>query len=474
MIKMKFLVKFMAILIFAVAINFSGCNGSSSGDGSASGNGNVSENSAPIAGAAINFSNIASTSGTISWGAAADNKTVGSKLSYKLVKSTSSSSIDTFAEADAITGSDMIMDWSMNVLTCQVNSLNHLTKYYFAVIVKDEAGNKALYSPSSFITPGTFDDAGAVDIGPGFSMRYVPGGFTFPIGCNDSGSATVTSAYWMAITAVTFELWNIVNIWATTDAGNGKRTDGGVLYSFANPGFKGGGSGVGSSTQYPVTCISWRDSMIWCNALTEWYNAHAGTTYDCAYYSDSGYTTPIRSVDDSSSLDTTPGHEDNPYVKATATGFRLPTSNEWELAARYRGTDTVNSVLMNGFYWTKGNSASGATTYYNDVAGGPNYAGKLANDSVAVYSSYWDGANWIATGITGTAVVASRNPNSLGLCNMSGNVAQWCFENSGSYRIFRGGSWYYNADSLQIGSMALNYSYHMSGHIGLRFVRTAQ
>jgi formylglycine-generating enzyme required for sulfatase activity len=57
------------------------------------------------------------------------------------------------------------------------------------------------------------------------------------------------------------------------------------------------------------------------------------------------------------------------YAKPGATGFRLPSSNEWELAARWRGSDPTNTV--SGYtnpYFTKGDSASGATADYNDTA----------------------------------------------------------------------------------------------------------
>ncbi len=103
----------------------------------------------------------------------------------------------------------------------------------------------------------------------------------------------------------------------------------------------------------------------------------------------------------------------------TGRKFRLLTEAEWEFAARggvkshsavYAGGDTFDDVL-----WYKDNSDSK------------------------------------------THPVASKNPNELGLYDMSGNVWEWCQDwdgkysssplinpkgpTSGSYRIFRGGSW---------------------------------
>jgi len=108
-------------------------------------------------------------------------------------------------------------------------------------------------------------DNGPVTLSAGsisFDMCYVPGK-TFYTGTNDSGSSTVSKAYWIARTEVTYELWDAVYIWATSNG-----------YNFANPGRKG--DGEGDTDQHPVTEINWRDAMVWCNALTEYYNALFG------------------------------------------------------------------------------------------------------------------------------------------------------------------------------------------------------
>ena len=53
------------------------------------------------------------------------------------------------------------------------------------------------------------------------------------------------------------------------------------VYYFANSGRQGDNNSRG--IQHPVTLVNWRDSMVWCNALTEWYNAQRGTNYECVY-----------------------------------------------------------------------------------------------------------------------------------------------------------------------------------------------
>lgn len=68
-----------------------------------------------------------------------------------------------------------------------------------------------------------------------------------------------SKSYEMAQTEVTYELWNAVHTWAFANG-----------YTFANAGRKGSnGSG---SDQQPVTTVSWREAMVWCNALTEYCN----------------------------------------------------------------------------------------------------------------------------------------------------------------------------------------------------------
>jgi formylglycine-generating enzyme required for sulfatase activity len=173
-------------------------------------------------------------------------------------------------------------------------------------------------------------------------------------------------------------------------------------------------------------------------------------------------------------------------ANCTAKGFRLPTSNEYEYAARYIGrtnggiTEAITydaqtrPTLTTGYYWTPGNYASGATTYFDDTTGVPSYAGKLANDAVAVYGYYWNGSDWAATGVSTTAVVASKTANALGLYDMSGNACGWCFDwyTNGSNRVMRGGGFSSFSYVMQVGYVDGNLPYDAVINIGFRFSRT--
>ncbi|HOT62909.1 MAG TPA: hypothetical protein PLU93_08605, partial [Treponemataceae bacterium] len=112
---------------------------------------------APVTGTSISFSDIGGSSATVSWGAATDATTAQVGLQYKLVRASQDTDIDTIAEADAISGANLVMGWTANTITKSVAGLSISTTYYFAALVKDAEGLMSLYAPQEVTTLATVD-----------------------------------------------------------------------------------------------------------------------------------------------------------------------------------------------------------------------------------------------------------------------------------------------------------------------------
>lgn len=303
-----------------------------------------------------------------------------------------------------------------------------------------------------------------------FKMIYVPAIMTFPTGLNDSSTETVASAFLIADTEVTYELWYAVYNWGVNGIGT---AIGEGEYIFENLGDEGSNDGTPTTLHAPtlaklepVTYISWRDAIVFTNALTEYYNAQKGTSLKPVYYSDGSYINPIRDSSDAtcgaSSIGSTDGDCDNPFIFSstqsnkniannTATGFRLPDSAEWKLAARYK-TDTGNDSILNQVdEYYPGNYASGATGTQ-----------PTAIDAVAVSSNNF----------SQTQNVKSLSGNGLNLFDMSGNAMEWAFNWANAVeRNIHGGS-YNNIQSNVLVSTIITFNpYLESTDLSFRLVK---
>lgn len=200
------------------------------------------------------------------------------------------------------------------------------------------------------------------------------------------------SAYYIGETEVTQELWQAV-------MGN-------------NP------SHFTSSKKNPVESISWYDSIVFCNELTQKVSGLG--VNECVYYRDASLSAVYTAVDGASHT--------IPHVKWSAKGFRLPTEAEWEYAAmggqnhKYAGTDTETELTEYAWY-------------------------KVNSDNK-------------------THEVGTKKANKYGLYDMSGNVWEWCWDwyssstpasgqtdpqgaSFGSRRVLRGGGWEFDAASCK-------------------------
>jgi formylglycine-generating enzyme required for sulfatase activity len=171
-----------------------------------------------------------------------------------------------------------------------------------------------------------------------------------------------------------------------------------------------------TNTKHPVTKITWFDAVVWCNALTEYYNDayHPAVPLTPVYYYDAAYANVARhSAPNAFPQEPSRSHEDGGQVyrsqtafpKAGTTGFRLPSLDEWEFAYRYEGSQkrSTTALWANSIYFSHSDSASGAVSQSEfDVR----------------YVAYF--------GATGTSPVGmGRAPNKLNIYDMSGNVQEW-------------------------------------------------
>jgi formylglycine-generating enzyme len=191
-------------------------------------------------------------------------------------------------------------------------------------------------------------------------------------------------------------------------------------YFFQNLGREGHDGMIGAAPTdakfEPVTTVSWRDVIVWLNALSEM----SGLT---PVYRDHALGAMIVRDSRDANASVVDG-----VITWNYNGYRLPTSDRWEMAARWTNDTKLSdeNVKVDERYWAKGGFASGAT-------------GHTQEEKRVV--AWYDGAE----GGNFTRPVAQLMPNKLGVYDMSGNVYEWVYEwrlnHQGSYRTVRGGSY---------------------------------
>ena len=103
---------------------------------------------------------------------------------------------------------------------------------------------------------------------------------------------------------------------------------------------------------------------------------------------------------------------------------------------------------------------------WEEAVGGYDYAGSNDPDAVAWYDKN-SGER--------THPVGQKQPNELGLYDMSGNVAEWmadCWEGDCSKRVVRGGSWNNVPRDLRSASRGRYTAGNRNGSRGVRLART--
>ena len=256
-----------------------------------------------------------------------------------------------------------------------------------------------------------------------------------PLGKNDKITRVNLPNFQIGKVEVTGALWGYVYNWAITRG-----------YTFTNT-----GKHVG--TDKPVTNICWYDAIVWTNAYSE------KSGLDPVYRDGEGKV--LKDARDTEVLD----QNEKRY-----NGYRLLGEQEWEIAARWLGTKKpMNGMLETQVIATKGRGNK--TTYYwtpGDYASGAieNIRNKNETARVAWYGrAIWQ--NWFDQ--ESAQKVCTKAPNTLGICDMSGNIWEYIFQ-----RGVRGGSRNYDIKYVTVSGVYSIAPTHVDKDNGFRLARTVK
>ncbi len=304
--------------------------------------------------------------------------------------------------ADLIPGSTCTVEWASSMDGPWTNNWDRLHS-----VVADTNGAITVGVPMFYRVRGQAVPAG---------MVLIPGGTNAGTDPDFGAYSLTVASFYMDRYEVTKALWDEVRNW---NGGNG--------YGYDNNLDGEGSHGRGKAAEHPVHTVNWYDCVKWCNARSQ----KEGRTP--VYYTDAEFTQVFKT-----------GQVLEPYVKASAAGYRLPTDTQWEYAAR-------GGVAGRRFPWSDSDTIQHARANYYSRAS----YGYDTSPTRGYHPTYNEGVDPY------TSAVGSFTANGYGLYDMAGNVWEWCYDwypgFVGSVRVGRGGGWILYAGDCRVANRGGSY-----------------
>lgn len=241
-----------------------------------------------------------------------------------------------------------------------------------------------------------------------------------------------TGDFYISNTELTYAKWYKVYQWAVKNG-----------YVFQDLGREGNsgtdGAAPSANSKQPVTYVSCRDAVVWCNAASEMEGLTPVYEYEGSVLKEAeNYNSYGTNTENTTNVDSGRGKAEKATVRSGANGYRLPTADEWEYAAKgganftYSGSDNIDEVA-----WYDSNSESK------------------------------------------THDVGTKKANGYELHDMSGNVCEWCWDTytwswGSSHYVFCGGCYSSRPGNWSVSGRQVYDPYVQGIKFGFRVVRTAR